>query len=331
MADEKKTGWIKLSRKMIDDSVYLYQKFTDGQAWIDLIFLAAFKDGMINVSGKRIEIKRGQIGYSQKSLARRWKWSRSKVKRFLNFLENEHRIELVNVQTDKRLKSIISITNYHDYQFNEQVNEQEDEHQTNMRRTSNGTVYKKDKKDENEKKNNSALSSPKSGKKQSPVRENPPSLDETLAYCDEQRFDPNFIDPIDLWNFYVTDKDESEQWTYKDGKKIKNWKSMYTKIHNSNKREGKTVKGYVKDQTTPQANHGEEDLWSRHTDGSVKKDNMGNPIRKMQEYKKGCPEMNPQGEWVWSNLETMEYTRMSVEELKKKMIDTYGSLRGFTA
>ncbi len=268
MTDEKKTGWIKLSRKMIDDSVYLYQKFTDGQAWIDLIFLAAFKDGQINVSGKRIEIKRGQVGYSQKSLARRWSWSRGKVKRFLNFLENEHRIEQVNEQLDKRLKTIISITNYHDYQFNEQVNGQVNEQLTDNSRTSNGTVYKNDKNEKNEKKNNSALS-PKGKKRQKAVRDNPPTLDETLVYCDGQRFDPNFIDPIDLWNFYVTDKDESEQWTYKDGKKIKNWKSMYTKIHNSNKREGKTVKGYVKDttqSTNPLPNIPQEVIDNRHPD-----------------------------------------------------------------
>ena len=243
MAEKKRTGWITLSRKMMDDKVYLSEKFTDGMAWIDLIFLASFKeDNMINVAGKRINIKRGQVGYSQKSLAKRWQWSRSKVKRFLNYLENEHRIEQVNEQLDKRLKTIITITNYDHYQGNGQDNEQVNEHQTNTSRTSNGTVLKNDKKDNNEKEGNALNSSPrkKAKKPATPVRDNPPSNQEILDWCNEN-LDSNYLDLKGVMNKYVHDKDGNQKWRRDSGLDIMNWKNFLRNIHDNNKREGKTI------------------------------------------------------------------------------------------
>ncbi len=258
MALSKQTGWIYLSRKMMKNSMYLSQKFTDGHAWIDLIFLAMFKEGMINVAGKRIKIERGQVGYSQKSLAERWKWSRSKVKRFLNYLENEHMIEQVNVQLDKRLKAIISITNYDQYQPQGQVNEQEDEHQTNTSRTSNGTVLKKDKELKENTTNNALSSSPRktTRKKAMPVRDNPPSQQEIEDYCNEQEFLQIYLDLNKFWNYYVTDQDG--QWQDRDGKDLLNWKQKLRQWHERGRKDAGTNNNYVQDGKPRRLSEGEE-------------------------------------------------------------------------
>lgn len=105
-------GWIKLDRKIMDDPLYLSEPFTRIQAWIDLLLLAAYRDGHIFVRGIRIEFKRGQVVTSLDKLAKRWMWSKPKVMRYLHVLESETQVLLQkgNVTT------LISILNYEKYQ-----------------------------------------------------------------------------------------------------------------------------------------------------------------------------------------------------------------------
>ncbi len=250
MAGKKRTGWIILYRSIMENELYFKQTFTDIMAWIDLLMLANHKDGIFVMNGNRININRGQVGYSQKQLAQRWKWSRGKVKRYLNHLENEDQIEQVNVQADKRLKSIITITNYDHFQEGEHMDGQVNGQKTDSLRADDGTVTNNVNNDNND---NEVINAPKSPKKKAkkgqPVQDNPPEFMETCIFCDEQSFSPDYIDPKELWDFYVTDKDKGREWTYKDGKPILNWKSLYRNIHNSNKKNNKKVNaGYVNDQ-----------------------------------------------------------------------------------
>lgn len=105
-------GWVKIHRKLQDNKVWLSEPFTRAQAWVDLILLANHKDGYIRVAGERIDIKRGQCGWSVLNLSIRWKWSRGKANRFLKELQRDEQIIL---KTDTR-NSIITICNYNDFQ-----------------------------------------------------------------------------------------------------------------------------------------------------------------------------------------------------------------------
>ena len=87
-------GWIKLHRKIMDNPLYLSEPFTRMQAWIDLLLLANHKEGFFYVRGNKVIVKRGQIGTSSRTLAARWQWSRGKVERFLNELNNDGVIEI---------------------------------------------------------------------------------------------------------------------------------------------------------------------------------------------------------------------------------------------
>lgn len=106
------SGYIKLYRGITDNSIWNKEPFSAGQAWIDLLLAANFKDKTIYIRKTKIEVKRGQIAWSMLTMAKRWKWSRGKVIRFLKDLENEQMI----VQHTGHLTTLLTVCNYEKYQ-----------------------------------------------------------------------------------------------------------------------------------------------------------------------------------------------------------------------
>jgi len=108
-----------ISRELLEHDIWLSEKFTKGQAWIDLIGHARWRAGYCKIGIKRIEVGRGQLVWSILQLSKRWMWSYNKVKRFLNELQTDEQIDYHNLS----VTTLISITNYDDYQFNERSGE----------------------------------------------------------------------------------------------------------------------------------------------------------------------------------------------------------------
>lgn len=115
-----------VNRSLLNSDRWLSETFTRGQAWIDLFGLANHKEGYVRVRGMKIPLKRGQLGWSQESLSARWNWSRGKVKRYLNELENEGDI----VQQTSSKITIITIKKYDYWQGDDGENGTTDGHQT---------------------------------------------------------------------------------------------------------------------------------------------------------------------------------------------------------
>lgn len=126
-------GYLYLWRKLGDSALWLSEPFTRGQALADLLMLASHKDNYFRVRGVRVDVKRGQLAWSQLRLAERWKWSRGKVRRFLKELESKKESKIV--QQNNKVTTLITIINY-DYHQNGGTT---DGHQTDIKRTSNGT------------------------------------------------------------------------------------------------------------------------------------------------------------------------------------------------
>lgn len=105
-------GWIKLHRKIIETDGYFSEPFCRNMAWVDLLLLANHEENFFRVRGVRVDVMRGQCGYSEDTLGKRWKWSRGKVRRFLNDLESDKKI----VQQKSRVINLITIIKYEDYQ-----------------------------------------------------------------------------------------------------------------------------------------------------------------------------------------------------------------------
>ena len=105
-------GWVVFDRDFTKSALWLQEPFTRGQAWVDLFANANHSDSYFRVNGQRVDVKRGQIGWSQLTMKDRWKWSRGKVKRFLNELEKDGNI----VQVTGQYTTVLTICNYNKYQ-----------------------------------------------------------------------------------------------------------------------------------------------------------------------------------------------------------------------
>lgn len=120
------SGWIKLHRSICENPYWLDGPFSRGQAWVDLILHANSKDGYIRKQGVKIPLSRGDVGESENTLSSRWGWSRGKVRRFLEELENDKMISRKqSKKTDKRT-FVISILKYNDFQNKSDVGDTSD-------------------------------------------------------------------------------------------------------------------------------------------------------------------------------------------------------------
>lgn len=138
-------GYIKLFRCIQDNELWQSEPFDRSRAWIDLLILANYKAGGFMLQGMHIKLARGEVGWSEKKLARRWKWSRGKVRRFIEHLKKEGQIEYRTVQADNRLKSLFTIINYEQYQGDGTSDGTSDGQAMDKRRDSNKKVKKEKK------------------------------------------------------------------------------------------------------------------------------------------------------------------------------------------
>ena len=137
-------GYARLWRKLRDNPLWLAEPFTKGQAWIDLILLANHKKNLVDIRGILVTIQEGQVLAGSEYLGKRWKWSRGKVIRFLNYLEtpqpnpdstsSEKTVQQI-VQQKNNVCTVISIVNWERYQGNGTANRTADGQQTDSRRT----------------------------------------------------------------------------------------------------------------------------------------------------------------------------------------------------
>jgi len=105
-------GWISIDRKIVDHWVWSSKPFGKGQAWIDLLIMANYKDQPFYSGGKIIDGKRGVVYRSLKSLAERWGWDRKTVRGFLKLLEGDGMVAIESTTQG----TTITIVNYDNYQ-----------------------------------------------------------------------------------------------------------------------------------------------------------------------------------------------------------------------
>lgn len=106
-------GWIKIDRKIFGHWVYDDPwKFRN---WIDLIGMANYSEKKVEIDSEIFVCNRGELLRSLKTLAMRWKCSKSKVRRFLQLLEKDSMIVVKNERKTTR----ITICKYDSYQIDE--------------------------------------------------------------------------------------------------------------------------------------------------------------------------------------------------------------------
>jgi hypothetical protein len=105
-------GYFKVERDFLESDFWLSEPFTKPQAWVDLFGVANHAPGFFVKRGIQVKLERSQTGRSELTLAKRWKWSRNKVRRFLKWLAKE---EMISLKQDNKT-SVITICNYEVYQ-----------------------------------------------------------------------------------------------------------------------------------------------------------------------------------------------------------------------
>jgi len=130
-----RTGYVKLHRKIQDSSVWNDRPFAAGQALIDLVLCAAWKDTVI--SGR--PVRRGQFLTTVRKLGDRWGWSNGRVLRFLEELEREGAIKTDRNATRNTGGTLVTFVNYERYQ----MLQDEDNGAHNVDGTQNGTEHKR--------------------------------------------------------------------------------------------------------------------------------------------------------------------------------------------
>jgi len=111
-------GWIKIVRDIRNH--WIWQDPKRLQWWIDLIFMANFEDNKAMISGQLVEIQRGQLMWSQRSLAARWMTTPKTVRKFLRLLESEQMVVIKTIENGLRQNAPrcprLTICNYDKYQ-----------------------------------------------------------------------------------------------------------------------------------------------------------------------------------------------------------------------
>lgn len=105
-------GWIKTYRSICEHWLWQDKPFSKGQAFIDLMLLANHADNKMLDDSSLTLVKRGELLTSIRILCERWGWSNTKVKKFLNVLEEDKMI----VSKSDRRKTVITICNYDEFQ-----------------------------------------------------------------------------------------------------------------------------------------------------------------------------------------------------------------------
>lgn len=191
------SGWVKLHRKIVDSPGYFSEPFCKNMAWIDLLLLANYEDNFFYVRGNKVDVKRGQCGYAEETLAKRWKWSRGKVRRFLEMLVKEEKI----VQQKNNVTTLLSIVNYDTYQSVGTTDDTADGQQTD--------INKKGKKDKKERRKEFV----------------PPTLDEVKEYFKENSYQTEVAEKA-----YKNYAEAPKPWHDKMGNKVLDWKAKMRNV-----------------------------------------------------------------------------------------------------
>lgn len=104
-------AFVQVNREWCNSEEWLAEPFDRVRAWMDIFIQANFADTKI--------AKRGELLTSERELAERWQWSRSKVRTFLRDLEVDGRIRRTTKETTKRTtkRTTIIVEKYDVYQW----------------------------------------------------------------------------------------------------------------------------------------------------------------------------------------------------------------------
>ena len=201
-------NFMMLSREILEDPMYLSDRFTRMQAFIDLCYLAAYKERTFTIRGNKVTVKQGQVAKSVRDLAVRWQWSVNTVMKFITELKEGGYIDTHKTSVNQ----VITIKKYLLFNTQDETNSESLIQTQSETQNDTSIIYIKNlEKEINILKERLTKVSPK--KEQNFV---PPTVEEVAAYIQEKGYHFNAESFV---SFY-----ESKGWMV--GKnKMKNWRA----------------------------------------------------------------------------------------------------------
>lgn len=105
-------GWIKVHRKVTEHWLYSAEPYDKFHAWMDLLLLCNRSPAKMMIDGKLMDVDSGELITSIRFLCDRWKWSNTKVKRYLETLQADG---MLSVKSDSK-KTRLRVLHYAKYQ-----------------------------------------------------------------------------------------------------------------------------------------------------------------------------------------------------------------------
>jgi hypothetical protein len=106
-------GSFAVNRGVFDHPIFAPEPYTEREAWIWLCGEAAWKQKRVRVGRATVNLERGQVAHATRFLAAKWRWSESRVRRFLKRLKSD---AMVTLQTTREATQI-TICNYEKHAF----------------------------------------------------------------------------------------------------------------------------------------------------------------------------------------------------------------------
>ncbi len=114
MTTEKEDdGYYQMARGWMEHDMWPKDEpYSQPQAFEWLVGEALWKDGVVNILGNPVALKRGQCAYSLRFLSKKWHWNINKTRHFLKRLKKRHTLD---IKSDTGI-NVITICNYDAYQ-----------------------------------------------------------------------------------------------------------------------------------------------------------------------------------------------------------------------
>lgn len=141
-------GWISVHRKIQSHWVWdSSEPFDKRSAWIDILLLVNHKKNKFLLGNELVEVDKGEKITSERKLAKRWHWSRTKVRNFLELLKKD---EMIEFERKPHKRTRLKVLNYGDYQGSGNQQKTSKKPQKNQSSTSKEPVKNLNNNDNNE-------------------------------------------------------------------------------------------------------------------------------------------------------------------------------------
>lgn len=137
------SGFLIISRDFWDDPDFAEAEMSPREAFLWLLKEASWKPRTRRVNNRNIELDRAQVASSVRFMAEAWGWSKSRVHRYLQKLEERETVVIENRDTSRGKSGtgclVITVCNYDKYQALPKDSGTAAGHQAGQQRDSSGT------------------------------------------------------------------------------------------------------------------------------------------------------------------------------------------------